>query len=241
MMESEPLPIEAHSLAGRLQHTLISNIATRPLVEAHLRACVRHGFHAAMVPPFTVPFAAAFLAGSGVRIASWIDFPLGTSLPAAKVAATARLVEAGVDELDLMPNVAWLLDGNEQGYHDEVAAVVEAASGRPVKLMLELPLLPPPLRERVVELAVSAGVSYVKNASGGAVGGATVEDIAFLRARVPASVGVKASGGIRSARQAIALLEAGAHLLGTSAAEQIMAELSPAPDPRPALPGEVEY
>ena len=93
--------------------------------------------------------------------------------------------------------------------------------------MLELPLLDPEERERAVELAVEAGVAFVKNASSGVVGRATPDEIRFLRERVPPTVGVKASGGIDSYDLAVALLAAGADLLGSSSGVEIASALGP--------------
>jgi deoxyribose-phosphate aldolase len=124
-----------------------------------------------------------------------------------------------------MPNVGFLLSGMEGEYADDIRGVVQAAGKIPVKIMLELPLLNAQQRERAVALSVDAGVAYLKNASGGAVGVATTEEIAFLRRLAPSRVRIKASGGIKTAQQVRALVQAGADLVGTSAGVQIMAEL----------------
>jgi deoxyribose-phosphate aldolase len=136
------------------------------------------------------------------------------------------LVEYGGQEIDLMPNVGFLLSGMEKEYFDDIRGVVETANGVPIKIMLELPLLDPHQRERAVMLSIDAGVAYLKNASSGAVGVAEPSDIRFLRSLAPAHTGIKASGGIKHADQMRALLEAGADLIGTSAASQIMREAS---------------
>jgi deoxyribose-phosphate aldolase len=124
-----------------------------------------------------------------------------------------------------MPNVGFLLSGMEREYADDISGVVKAAGKVPIKVMLELPLLSTVQQERAVALSVSAGVTYLKNASGGAVGVATPEQIAFLRRLAPPHVRVKASGGIKTAQQMRDLVQAGADLVGTSAGPQIMLEL----------------
>jgi deoxyribose-phosphate aldolase len=164
------------------------------------------------------------LRDTGIRVASFIDFPYGTMSSSGKAYEAQQLVKAGAEEIDLMPNVGFLLSGMEKEYRDDIRGVVKAAGKIPVKIMLELPLLNPQQRERAVALSVEAGVAYLKNASGGAVGVATPEDIRFLRRVAPAHVRVKASGGIKTAAQVRELLAAGADLVGTSSGVRIMEE-----------------
>ena len=210
------------SLARFIQSTLIASDVTEDQVVAHCRACLEYGFHAAMVPPVWVPVARRVLHGSPVRVASFVDFPLGCMTTAARVAQVRDLVEAGVDEIDVMVPLGLFKSGRLDEFRADLEAVVRAARPAVTKAMLELPLLTPEERERMVELAVAAGFDWLKNASGGAVGTATPEDIRFLRQRAPEGVRVKASGGIKTAAQAWALIEAGAELLGTSAAVAII-------------------
>lgn len=217
-----------NDLAHRIQHTLISTGATRAEMARHCEECLRHGFHAAMVGGQWVGLAREVLAGSPVRVASAVDFPITMMSTAGKRCEAEALVEAGAEELDIGVRIGALLGGEEDRFAEDIRAVVEAVAPVPVKVMLELPLLTPELRERAVALSVAAGVRYVKNASSGAVGVATPEEIRFLRESVPASVGVKASGGIKTLAHAVALLEAGADLLGTSSGTSILAEASSA-------------
>jgi len=227
--ESRPNPgtvqTEAAYLAGRIQHTLISNALTEGALDAHVSECLKFHFHAAMIPPSWVKRASQSLRNSGVHVASFVDFPYGTMTSAGKKYEAAQLVAEGAEEIDLMPNVGFLLSSMERQYFEDIHGVVEAAGNVPVKIMLELPLLNSHQRDRAVALSVEAGVAYVKNASGGAVGVATPEDIRFLRSVAPAHVGVKASGGIKTAQQVRELLDAGADLVGTSSGVRIMREL----------------
>ncbi len=219
------LQSEALRLASRIQSTIISNTLTRAKWEQHIAECLRYRFQAAMIPPAWVKRTAEALHGTGVRVASFIDFPYGTMTSAGKAYEAAKLVEDGAEEVDLMPNIGFLLSGMEREYADDIKGVVKAAGTVPVKIMLELPLLNAQQKERAVFLSVDAGVAYLKNASGGAVGVATPEQIAFLRRLAPPKVRVKASGGIKTAQQVRDLVEAGADLVGTSSGPQIIAEL----------------
>jgi deoxyribose-phosphate aldolase len=210
--------------AKRIQSTLISNSLTPALLEQHLAECREYGFHAAMIPPAWVKKTAVILHGTGIRVASFLDLPYGTMTSAGKAYEAGQLVDSGVEEIDLMPNVGYLLSGMEKEYSEDIRGVVRAAGNLPVKVMLELPLLNLQQRERAVQLSIDAGVMYLKNASSGMVGVATPDDIRFLRELAPPHICVKASGGIKSAQQVRALLEAGADLVGTTAAVQIMNE-----------------
>jgi deoxyribose-phosphate aldolase len=222
---SGPLETEASRLASRIQSTIISNTLTHARWEQHIAECLKYRFQAAMIPAAWVKGTAEALRGSGIRVASFVDYPYGTMTSAGKGYETGQLVENGAEEVDLMPNVGFLLSGMEREYAEDIRGVVRAAGEAPVKIMLELPLLNAQQRERAVALSLDAGVAYLKNASGGAVGIATPEQIAFLRRLAPARVRVKASGGIKTAQQVRELVAAGADLVGTSSGVQIMAEL----------------
>jgi deoxyribose-phosphate aldolase len=228
---------EMKELASRIQSTIISNTLTYARWEQHIAECLKYRFQAAMIPPAWVKKTAERLLGTGIKTASFVDFPYGTMTSAGKAYETARLIENGAEEVDLMPNIGFLLSGMESEYSDDIRGVVKAAGKIPVKVMLELPLLSPQQRERAVALSVDAGVAYLKNASGGAVGVATPEQISFLRRLAPPNVRVKASGGIKTAQQVRALVEAGADVVGTSAGAQIMAEVEgrSAVEPKPDL------
>jgi deoxyribose-phosphate aldolase len=216
---------EAKHFASRIQHTLISNCLTEALWNEHIGQCLQYRFHAAMIPPAWVQRTARELQNTGIRVASFIDFPYGTMTSAVKAYEAGSLVSDGAEEIDLMPNVGFLLSGMEREYFNDISGVVEAAGKIPVKIMLELPLLSPAQRERAVALSVEAGVAYLKNASGGAVGVATPEDMRFLRRLAPSHIKVKASGGVKTAQQVRDLLEAGADLVGTSSGVRIMQEI----------------
>lgn len=226
MDESKQIQPDALQLASRIQSTIISNTLTQARWEQHIADCLKYHFQAAMIPPAWVRRTADALHGTGIRVASFVDFPYGTMTSAGKAYETAKLVELGAEEVDLMPNVGFLLSAMEKEYADDIHGVVEAAGTVPVKIMLELPLLSDLQKQRAVALSVDAGVRYLKNASGSAVGIATPEQIAFLRRLAPAHVRVKASGGIKTAQQVRDLVNAGADLVGTSAAVEIMGELS---------------
>jgi deoxyribose-phosphate aldolase len=222
---AESHPSEASLLAARIQSTLISNTLTAERWQVHINQCLAYRFGAAMIPAAWVKKTAAALQGTGIRVASFVDFPYGTMTSAGKAFEAAALVDEGAEELDLMPNVGFLLSGMEREYAHDIAGVVRAAGKIPVKIMLELPLLNAQQKERAVALSIDAGVAYLKNASGGAVGVATPEQIRFLRRLAPPNIRIKASGGIKSAQHVRELLAAGADVVGTSSGVQILEEV----------------
>ena len=161
---------------------------------------LEHGFDAAIVPPCWVWAARDELRGTVARIGSIVDYPNGSAVTSVRVAEVKALVDSGVDELDATVNVGYLLSGRVQEFAADIAAVVAAAEPVGVKLMLELPLLDARQREQAVRAAIDAGAAFVSIASSGSVGIADPATIAYLRRSVPASIGVKASGGVKTVR-----------------------------------------
>ena len=211
------------SLAPFIQHTLIDVGITRDRIVAHAEEAVKYGFNAAMVPGSWVPEVAAVLRGTGVEVASALDFPtVGVTTSAGKAAEAESLVRAGANQIDIGVQIGWLKSGMYDAFRDDIAGVV--AAGVPVKVMLELPLLTPEEREVAVRLSIEAGAAYLKNASSGNVEVANPESVSYLVQRAPEGVKVKASGSIKSFDQAVSLLKAGAVLLGTSAGVDIVTD-----------------
>jgi deoxyribose-phosphate aldolase len=183
---------------------------------------LEHGFDAAIVPPCWVTVARDELRGTVARIGSIVDYPNGSALTSVRVDEVRALVDAGVDELDATVNVGFLLSSRIPEFAADIAAVVAAAEPVGVKLMLELPMLNTRQREHAVTAAIEAGAAFVSIASRGSVGIADPATISYLRKAVPASIGVKASGGVKTVEQVRALLAAGADLIGTSAGIHIV-------------------
>jgi deoxyribose-phosphate aldolase len=211
-------------LAPYIQHTKIDLGSTREEMIAHARETVEYGFNAAMVPASWLPLVAAELAGTGVGIASALDFPtVGVMTSAGKAAEAAEIARLGATQLDIGVQIGWLKSGMYDAFREDIAGVVRAA-GIPVKVMLELPLLTDAEKEAAVELAQEAGVAFLKNASSGAVETANADSVRYLVERAREGVQVKASGSIKSYPQALSLLRAGAALMGTSAGIQIITD-----------------
>jgi deoxyribose-phosphate aldolase len=165
-----------------------------------------------------VPSCVDALAGTGVAVASVVGFPLGACGTASKVDETGHVVDAGAAEVDMVLDLGGLKSGDLERVRADVAAVADRAhtAGAVVKVIIETCLLDDDEKATACRLAVDAGADYVKTSTGFSTGGATVHDVALMRSVVGGSIGVKASGGVRTAEAARAMIEAGATRIGTS-------------------------
>ena len=208
-------------LAPVLDHTLLAPGATAADLERLCREAREHRFAAVCVTGAMVEDAVRLLDGSGVPTAAVVDFPRGEGATAERAAEAARLARAGAAELDLVVSLPALVAGRFERVFEDLRAVVAGVSV-PVKVILETAKLD---RDRIVAgaaIARAAGAAYVKTSTGFGGGGATVEHVALLRAVVGDALGVKASGGIRTAADARAMIRAGASRIGTSHAVAIV-------------------
>lgn len=210
-------------IARRLQYTNVEPNATRDDIRRHCETAAEYEFHAVMIQPCWVPMARDILRDTSVRVATAIAFPMGGETTEMKVALVNEVVRLGADEFDFQPNIGFLRSRMDAEFEDEIRQVVEAAAGRSVKSMSEFGLLNDEEKIRCIQLAERAGVTYVKNSSGVGPGGspATPDVIRFMRRHLRGDAMIKASGQIRSFKQASALMGAGADLIGTSAAPAI--------------------
>jgi len=210
-------------LIGRLQYTNVRADATLADIRAHCETAGRYGFQAVMLQPCWVELARSILRGTKVNVATAICYPMGGETVAMKTALAREVVRLGADEFDFQPNIGLLRSGLRREFLEEIRAIVEAAAGRSTKSMSEFGFLNEEERVLAVTLAEEGGVDYVKNSSGIGPGGspATPEVVRFMRAHLTGKARIKASGQIRTFAQTLALLEAGAHLIGTSAAPAI--------------------
>ena len=206
-----------------IDHTLLKANATRAQIEKLCDEALEYNFASVCVNTCWVPLAHEKLAGSEVNTCCVVGFPLGAMLTEAKAAETRLAVEAGADEVDMVINIGWLLDGEYDAVRDDIAAVVKAADGKCVKVIIEACLLTDEQKVKACELSVEAGATFVKTSTGFSTGGATVPDVALMRKTVGDRCLVKAAGGIHTADEARAMVEAGADRLGCSAGIQIMA------------------
>jgi deoxyribose-phosphate aldolase len=205
--------------AKYLDHTLLKPDSSRRDARRVCEEAKAHGFAAACILPSWVADAAEILEGSAVAVCTVVGFPHGNAPAQAKAAETATAVADGATEIDTVINISALKSGSDLLVMDDLEAVVHAAEmgGAVVKVILECALLTDEEKRRAARLCVEAGAAFVKTSTGFASGGATVEDVRLLRATVGPDTGVKAAGGVRTIDDALALIEAGANRIGTSA------------------------
>ena len=210
------------SLAGIIDHTNLRQDATSADVARLCEEAVEHGFATVCVNSCWTGLAAGLLRGSGVGVTTVVGFPLGAMSTAGKVAETLSAVGDGATEIDMVMNVGQLKDGNDLFVESEIASVVMAARPALVKVIIECCLLTDDEIVRACEAAVMAGADFVKTSTGFSTGGATVDDVRLMRRVVGNRCKVKAAGGIHTREEALAMVEAGADRIGTSAGMSIV-------------------
>jgi len=212
-------------LARRIDHTCLRPEASARDVERACEEALAYGFHAVCVAPTRVAGVAGLLAGTPVRVCTVVGFPHGNTLGAVKSAEAAAVLKAGAHEVDMVAQIGALKDGDDAAFALDIARVagtvheIEAAI---LKVILETALLTDDEIVRACRLAESAGADFVKTSTGFAAAGATVAAVRLMRGVVGDRLGVKAAGGIRDRATALAMLEAGATRLGTSASVAIV-------------------
>lgn len=215
--------INIDNLSKVIQHTNVNPDLTLEEVKLLCNDCIKYDFDGVMLQPCWIGEAKEILKGTGIKVCTALGYPMGGATTESKVFETKNVFKLGADQLDFMANVGYLKSGMYNEYRDEIKAVVDAAEGRVTKIMLEFGMLTQEEKKIAAELAIDADVTYVKNSSGWGKGGkATLEDIRLLKEIAGDKALVKASGGIRNTEQALAMLEAGASLLGTSAGVKII-------------------
>jgi len=209
-------------LSTYIDHTLLKPQSTKRDLEKLCKEAIENEFAAVCVNPVNVSYCAELLSGSKVKLASVVGFPLGASIPSIKSAETLMAVEDGASEIDMVINIGALKDKNYELVEADIKAVVQSAEGCTVKVIIETCLLSDEEKVKVCELAKSAGADFVKTSTGFSTGGATVEDVGLMKKTVGDALEVKASGGVRSYDDAMAMIKAGATRIGTSSGVAIL-------------------
>lgn len=210
------------TLASHIDHTALKAGTTEAQIRTLCEEAVTHNFASVCVNPTWVSLCWRMLDGTDVKVCTVIGFPLGANLSQVKATeATCADVE-GADEFDMVINIGALKDSNHDLVLYDVQLVREAAPDKVLKVIIETDLLTDEEKVIACELAKKAGADFVKTSTGFLTGGATVEDVALMRQTVGPDMGVKASGGIRNAETAKAMIEAGATRLGCSAGVDIV-------------------
>ncbi len=212
------------NLPTLIDHTVLRPDATKADVLRLFREAKEFGFGVIFVPPCYINEAVAGVVGTKIRVGIPIGFPLGGHTTATKVAEAVEGVARGAKVLDMVINVSRLKSGDYDLVRTDMAEVVKATAGAEHKVILETCCLTREEKVTACRLALEAGMDYVKTSTGFAAAGATVEDVRLMKDAVAGRAKVKASGGIRDWKTTLAMLEAGADRIGTSASLAIMAE-----------------
>lgn len=218
----------AAQMAALIDHTLLKPDAIEAQIHRLCAEAQEHGFAAVCVNPTWVARCAELLAGSPVKVCTVIGFPLGATLTDVKAFEAAEAVRLGAHEVDMVINIGRLKGGQWAEVHADIAAVAKAAhvGAGVLKVIIETALLTDDEKVAACLLAQQAGADFVKTSTGFGGGGATAADVQLMRLIVGEQMGVKASGGVRTAADALALVAAGATRIGASAGVQIVHELA---------------
>lgn len=205
-----------------IDHTLLKADASQEQIETLIEEAKKYDFASVCVNPTWVHFAAQALKATDVKVCTVIGFPLGANTPELKAFETSDAIQNGADEVDMVINIGALKSRNFDLVERDIRAVVEAAKGTLVKVIIETCLLTDDEKVKACQIAQKAGADFVKTSTGFSTGGATVADVALMRKTVGPDMGVKASGGARSYEDALAFIKAGATRIGASSGVAIM-------------------
>lgn len=211
-------------LAQFIDHTILRPESGEQDIERLCREAKDYGFVSVCVNPCWVRRAAELVEGSGVKVCGVVGFPLGATSTSAKGYETQEQVYSGAGELDMVMNLGAFKDKRYDSVRSDIELVVRSAQGAPVKVIIETCLLTDEEKITAAHIVREAGARFVKTSTGFNKAGATAADVRLLRRAVGDDIGVKASGGIRDLTTTLALIDAGANRIGTSAGVQIIEE-----------------
>ena len=212
------MEINKKNVAAMIDHTLLKQDASEEQIAKICEEALEYHFASVCVNPSYVAQCAEALKGSSVEVCTVIGFPLGATTSASKAFEAKDAIANGATEVDMVVNVGKIKSGNWDFVKDDIAAVVKAADKKAVvKVIIETCLLTDEEKVKVCQIAKEVGADFVKTSTGFSKWGAKPEDVALMRKTVGPDMGVKASGGIHNAEEALAMINAGASRLGCSA------------------------
>ena len=216
------MTIKKSDIAGLIDHTNLNPAAAKKDIRKLCQEAKKYGFFSVCVAPARVKPAKKFLAGSKVKVCSVIGFPHGNTTSQNKAGETKEAVKNGADEIDMVINIGALKDKDYQYVSREIKSVVQAAKGRPVKVIIETGYLTKKEIEKICRIIKRAKANFVKTSTGYGPSGARISEVRLIRKMVGKKFGVKAAGGIHNYQQARALIKAGANRIGTSHGVEIV-------------------
>ena len=210
-------------VAGIIDHTALKADTSKDSIRVLCEEARANKFKAVCVNPTHVRYCSELLKDTEVKVATVIGFPLGANTPQTKAFETKDAIAMGAHEVDMVINIGALKDGDLDLVKADIEAVVVAADNKAlVKVIIETALLTDDEKTKACQLAMEAGADYVKTSTGFSTGGATLEDVRLMRSVVGEKLGVKASGGVKDYKTAVAMMEAGATRIGTSSGVEIV-------------------
>ncbi|PIN68850.1 deoxyribose-phosphate aldolase [Candidatus Woesearchaeota archaeon CG11_big_fil_rev_8_21_14_0_20_43_8] len=216
MSKKIPGRIRKEDIAGMIDHTILGPTATKANIKKICEEAKRFNFCSVCVNPAHVKFVKNELAGTNIKVCTVIGFPLGATTPKEKAEDTKLAIQDGADEIDMVMNIGAMIEGDYDTIRKEVSAVVKAGHGRIVKVILETAYLNDGQKRVACRIAKECKASFVKTSTGFGPHGATVHDIKLMRDIVGMKLGVKASGGIHTLKNARKMIRAGADRIGAS-------------------------
>ena len=208
--------LKRSTLAALIDHTELRVDATYGDIRRVCLEAAKYGFASVVIHPVNIPLAVKLLKGSRVKVDAVIGFPTGAFTVEGKVFEIKDAIKKGAGEIDYVMNVGAFKAGDHNLVEDEMQAIKAAAGNLVTKVILESCLLTEEEKVAACRIARETGIDFVKTSTGFGEKGATVEDVKLLRQTVGEDMGVKASGGIRTTQDALAMIDAGATRLGTS-------------------------
>lgn len=206
-----------------IDHTILNADATKSDIKKICNEAIKYNFKTVCIHPYWIPFAKKELDGTEVGITTVIGFPLGVNATEVKAFEAKQAVKDGANEVDMVINIGALKSRKYKLVSKDIKAVINAVNKKIiVKVIIETALLTKEEKIAASELSKQAGADFVKTSTGFSTGGASVEDIKLMRATVGPNIGVKASGGVRSYEDAVAMIEAGATRIGASSSVEIV-------------------
>lgn len=204
------------SMASRIEHTLLNMVSAEADVRRVCTEALEHGFRAVCCLPKDVVLCSMILDGSKVKVVTVIDFPLGCGTSQDRMAQCKQLVKLGADEVDMVIDVRSIIEQDYVAARDNIVQVVSAAEGRPVKVILETGYLNAAQIVAACVCAEAGGASFVKTCTGFGPRGATISDVELMRRSVKNRMAIKAAGGIKTKEDMLAMVAAGADVIGAS-------------------------
>ncbi len=210
------------SLASLIDHTNLRSDALHSDIKILCKEAIQYKFASVCINPVYVSYAKSILKDENPKVCSVVGFPLGADSEEMKYAEARFLIFQGVDEIDMVMNIAFLKERKLDLVKNEIKKVVEAADGNCVKVIIETSLLNQDEKALACNTVMESGAAFVKTSTGFSSSGATLEDVRLIKKVVGDRVDIKVSGGIKTKNEALAFIEAGASRIGTSRGVEII-------------------